>query len=342
MIRALIACVSFIGIVGALGYYTVMHTGAGQDLLLSRAISAMASTSSGQQQDAMRLFVCGSAAPLPTEGRAQACLAVVTPDHYFVVDAGSGSANNLGIAGLPGQRLDGILLTHYHSDHITDIPTMNVISWVAGRKGALKVYGPPGIEQVVAGFNLAYAQDRHYRTAHHGESFMPIRFGELEPVLLDVESSLEFGEMTVTSFPVDHSPIHPAVGYRFDYKGRSIVITGDTIVTDRLRQVVDDADLLLADALSLPIIQAMESSLSQSRMTKVLGDIQDYHASVADVAELTRSTGVNMTALYHMVPGPRNELMENMFKRELEDNMLLTRDRMWFTLAVGSDEIVVH
>ena len=53
------------------------------------------------------------------------------------------------------------------------------------------------------------------------------------------------------------------------------------------------------------------------------------------------TSGVGMTALYHMVPGPINALMENIFKREIEDNMLLTQDGMWFTLPVGSDEILV-
>lgn len=80
----------------------------------------------------------------------------------------------------------------------------------------------------------------------------------------------------------------------------------------------------------------------QPRLVNILHDIQDYHATVTDIAELTRSTGVGMTALYHMVPGPRNALMENIFKREIEDNMLLTEDGMWFTLPPGSDAIFIE
>lgn len=105
-------------------------------------------------------------------------------------------------------------------------------------------------------------------------------------------------------------------------------------MTDRLREVIDDADLLFSDALSLPIVNAMEVAAGnggQPRLVHILKDIQDYHASVTDIAELTRTTGVGMTALYHMVPGPRNTVMENFFRRELEDNMLLTEDGMWFT-----------
>lgn len=342
MNRILVLIIAVITAMGGIAYFTVMHTVAGQDFLMSRGVSAMADAGE-PSPDGLRVLVCGSAAPLPTEGRAQGCLAVLTPDHYFVVDAGSGSANNLGLARLPGGRLDGILLTHFHSDHITDIPTINVVSWAGGRQAPLKVYGPEGIQQIVDGFNSAYSLDRQYRADHHGHEFMPMAAGVLEAAAFNAETSLTFGELTITSFSADHSPIDPAVGYRFDYKGRSIVITGDTIITDRLREVVDDADLLFSDALSLPIVRSMQDTVSkdQPRLGKILGDIQDYHASVADVTELTRTTGVGMTALYHMVPGPRNALMENIFKREIEDNMLLTKDGMWFTLPTGGVEILI-
>lgn len=341
MSRILVTVVAAVVIVAGIGYFAIMHTAAGQDFALSRALAALADGGE-PPPDGIRVLVCGSAAPMPTEGREQGCLAVLTPTHYFVVDAGAGSANTIGLAGLPGQRLNGVLLTHYHSDHIAEIPSISLGSWVAGRQGPLKVYGPPGVERVVAGYNEAYALDRQYRTAHHGADFMPSEYGLLEAVPLPVESEQRLGELTITSFQVDHSPIDPAVGYRFDYKGRSVVITGDTVVTDRLREVVDDADLLFADALSLPIVQALQTAAAargQTRLAKILHDIQDYHASVADIAELTRTTGVGMTALYHMVPGPRNALMENIFEREIEANMLLTRDGMWFTLPVGTEEI---
>ncbi len=342
MMRVVTGIVAVVVLLAVGAYTYFMHTASGQDLLLSRALGAMLGQGDSEPVDGISIYVCGSAAPMPAEGREQACLVVLTPEHYFIVDAGAGSANNIGLApSLPGARLDGILLTHFHSDHISALHDINLLSWVAGRQGPLNVYGPQGVETVVSGFNFAYQLDRHYRTAHHGEDFMPKAFGELKAVLFPMESVLEFGKLTVTSFAADHSPIHPAVGYRFDYKGRSVVITGDTLVTERVREVVAEADLLLADALSLPIVQALETAAGGTRVANILHDIQDYHASVADISELTRSSGVRMTGLYHMVPAPRNALMENIFKRELEDNMFLTDDRMWITLPAGSDQILV-
>lgn len=341
--KKLALALGLVMIVALGGYLFTMHTATGQDFLLSRAISVAAATPANAN-DGIRVFVCGSAAPLPTEGREQGCLAVLTPSHFFIVDAGSGSGNNIQLEGLPVQRLNGVLLTHFHSDHIAAIPDINLGSWASGRRDPLRVYGPPGVERVAAGFNDAFAHDREYRSAHHGEDFMPKAWGMLESIDVPVESALEFGDLKITSFAVDHSPVDPAVGYRFDYRGRSVVISGDTLITDRLRDMVDDADLLFSDALSLPLLQTMREaarSRGQERVAKILLDIQDYHASVADVAELTATTNVDMTAIYHLVPGPRNALMENIFKREFRGNMVLTRDRMWFELPAGSSEIRV-
>ena len=294
-------------------------------------------------EDGLHVFVCGSAAPIPAPDRAQACLAVITPDHFFIVDTGSGSVNNIGLERLPVERLDGVLLTHFHSDHIVDLPTLNVVTWASGHDGPLHVYGPPGVEQVVAGFNHALALDRHYRTSHHGEHLLPVSSGVMLAVEQSPASELAFGDLKITSFAADHSPVEPAVSYRFDYKGRSIVITGDTIITDSLRTQVASADLVLTDALSKPVVEALYGAVSAAgneRLAQILQDIQEYHAPVSDIVELARDTDTTV-ALYHLVPGPRNIVMEQVFKRSFSDNMVLTHDRMWFHLPVGSDEVEI-
>lgn len=324
--------------------FAAMSTVTGQNFLLSRAADAMAAQVP-PVPDALRVYVCGSAAPLPAPGRAQGCIAVLTPDHYLVIDVGAGSANNLGLAQLPTEQLDGVLLTHFHSDHIADLPSLNVQAWAAGHEGPLRVYGPPGVATVVEGFNLALSHDRIYRSVHHGQEFMPEAYGVMQAVEQPVDSQWQLGELTITSFAADHDPIDPAVSYRFDYKGRSVVVTGDTVVTEQLAAQTAGIDLLLSDALSLPIVETLQRGMAaggRDRLAKILGDIQTYHAHTADVAALHEQSKIGMTALYHLVPAPRNRVMENIFKRDLTDSIVLTQDRMWFELPVGSDDIEVR
>lgn len=343
MKRILIILLVLLGTVGGL-FQFMTNTVTGQDMLLERAARNMLQPPAARL-DGISVYLCGTAAPIPAPERAQACVAIVTPEHYFVIDAGSGSANNLGLAGLPADQLDGVLLTHFHSDHIVDLPTINVMAWATGHAGPLSIYGPPGVQQVVEGFNLAMAQDRIYRETHHGADLMPRATGVMRAVEIPREYTMTLGALTVTAFAADHNPVEPAVSYRFDYKGRSVVVTGDTIVTDRLREMTRDVDLLLTDALSMPIVQTMEAgarAAGNTRLAKILLDVQDYHAHTDDVIALTEQSAIGMTALYHLVPGPRNQVMENIFRRGFGDNMVLTEDQMWFELPASSDDIKIR
>jgi ribonuclease Z len=148
--------------------------------------------------------------------------------------------------------------------------------------------------------------------------------------------------LVITAFLVDHAPITPAYGYRFDYKGRSVVVSGDSNVVESLVSAAKDADLLLHDALSLPIVKAMEDGAKQAgrtRQAKILGDIQNYHAGANTMWSLKEESGVGMLAIYHLVPPPRNILMERIFKRDLPAGTVLTRDGMVFSLLAGTDDI---
>ncbi|MBT3368628.1 MAG: MBL fold metallo-hydrolase [Nitrospina sp.] len=79
----------------------------------------------------------------------------------------------MNLSGLPAGNLSALLLTHYHSDHISDMGELDFMSWAQGRDKKLDVYSPEGVEQVVNGCNMAYAMDSSCRTAHHTEEWMP-------------------------------------------------------------------------------------------------------------------------------------------------------------------------
>ena len=152
---------------------------------------------------------------------------------------------------------------------------------------------------------------------------------------------LDFGDLVVTSFAVDHDPVRPAVGYRFDYRGRSVVVSGDAVVEPGLVEAAAGADLLLQDTLSLPIIKSLEQASAGTRMARIFHDIQDYHAHDGDLSALVEESGVRQLALYHMVPPPRNPLFEKIFSRDLPAGTIITRDGMIFEFPSGSEDVKV-
>jgi ribonuclease Z len=178
------------------------------------------------------------------------------------------------------------------------------------------------VQSVVDGFNAAYALDRGYRTAHHGAARLPPERGPMRAQAFDPgEVVWQDDLLTVTSFAVEHPPIEPAVGYRVDYRGRSVVISGDTNAADGLFAAARDADLLLHDALSRTLLDPMIEAATD------LG--------------LPASEIMTDVILYHLVPAP-NALAERMFLRGLPDDVILTRDLHTFDLPAGSSEIRIR
>ncbi|MEH6584442.1 MAG: MBL fold metallo-hydrolase [Halioglobus sp.] len=317
-----------------------------QDSLLELATTRIAERGAEPfpESESLRVYVCGSASPLG-RGQAQACIAVITPEHFFLIDSGAGSTDNLGLLGLPMSRLQGMLLTHFHSDHIAEIYEVNLNSWVQGRPQPLTIIGPQGVDEITNGVNATYRQDRIYRTGHHGEGMLPPALGVLEYKTIVPGVIFEEGDLKITTYVAEHPPIHPAVGYRFDYRGRSVVISGDSNVTDNTLKIVDGADLLLHDALSVPTTTAIKDALAkagQSRQSNIVFDVMDYHASADSLIELGKKSDVDMVAFYHLVPVPPTSLLEDVFLRGAPDNFLLTKDLMWFELPIDSDEIIVN
>ncbi len=305
--------------------------------------------------DALRLLVCGSSSPFPSEDRARPCLAVIAGGKFYVVDTGPGSWNRLALLRIPAERIGGVLYTHFHSDHIGDLGEFNMQTWVAGREGPLPVYGPDGVERVVAGYQEAYALDTGYRIAHHGAEMLSLERSRMQAhtLTLDAEGGLRpafsEGELKVSVFPVTHTPIAPAVGYRFDYKGRSLVISGDTIKDAHLIAAARGADLLAHEAQNQQIVAQLRAAardLGRPRLEKIFGDIPSYHTSPVEAAQAANEAGVATLLLYHLTPPPPNPVAESAFLRGVAavrpQGVVLARDGLLIELPLAGGAAVMR
>jgi len=295
-------------------------------------------------------LVCGSRGPLPGKGRAEPCIMIKTPDHMFIVDTGDGSRQNLMNWQVDLGNLDAVMFTHLHSDHISDLADYHLYSWVTqNREGKLPVYGPQGTQRVTEGITRAYELDTEWRTLHHGENVAPSDIAGFDTKVIDLNSPVIFddGSLKITAFEVEHFPVDPSLGYRFDYKGRSIVISGDTDYSKNLIEQSKNADLLFHDALSYYMIgRAEEISLDiEPLLSRVFYDIQDYHASPIEAAQAANEANVKELIFYHLIPAPQTFLAKMIFVRGVNEvrpeNWTLADDGTIAILPVNSEDITI-
>ncbi|MDO8297282.1 MAG: MBL fold metallo-hydrolase [Caulobacter sp.] len=276
-----------------------------------RLAAAMANPVIPSLPDGLHVAICGAGGPFPDHDRGGPCTAVIAGKRMFIVDTGEAAGRTLGRMGLFGTD-SVVLLTHFHSDHIDGLGNVALQRWGAGNLTTpLRLYGPPGVERVAAGFTEAYALDAGYRTAHHGPVVMPpsgagvqarpfaIPEGQDSVVVLDEDG------VKITAFRVNHGPIDPAVGYRFDYRGRSVVISGDTASSPVVAKYARGVDLLVHEALSTPLVNLIRQAALAAGNTKraqIMLDIQNYHTSPSAAAAIARDDKVGALLLNHIVP----------------------------------------
>ena len=206
------------------------------------------------------------------------------------------------------------------------------------------------VGQVVEGFNLAYQIDSVYRFDHHGDDIADLAGfgGQAHQIELEGDSAvlIEEGDLRITVFVVHHHPVDPAFGFRIDYRGRSVTISGDTVYHPGLVTAAEGTDLLLHDALNAEmaeILRRVNEQAGLARLSQILRDIQDYHATPVDAARAARDAHVRSLVLTHIAPALPSRVLHPLFLKGTADvydgPITIARDGMQFSLAAGTDTI---
>ena len=322
--------------------------------IMARAFDrAMGADPIGALPDGLHVGLCGSGSPMPDPTRAGPCTAIVAGDRLFVVDSGTGSTKNLALMNLPPAMVSAIFITHFHSDHIADLGELMLQRWAGGAATSpVPVYGPTGVDKVVQGFEDAYTLDRGYRIAHHGPKVIPPSgFGAvLHPFAVSKTGPnvtlIDEPDLKVVAFPVDHEPVEPAVGYLFIYKGRRIVVSGDTAPSPRLEAAAQVADVLVHEGLSPNLVAVQRDAAlrhGRANLAAILHDILSYHTTPEQAAAIAERAHVRMLLFTHVIPplpipaldGPYLGKSRQIFQGRVQ----VGRDGDFVSLPAGSSDI---
>jgi len=251
---------------------------------------------------AVEVVLLGTGTPVPDPDRCGSGTAVVGPDGWVLVDCGRGVTQRTMQAGLDLTMLHGVLLTHHHSDHVSDLATLAIARWCAGAGSPLRVVAPGGRSSAFARTCLDSFDDQaFYGQADPSAGPRPsIEVREFDPAPEPTEVANLAG-FAITSVLVDHHPIEAAVGYRVDVAGVRIVVSGDTAACQGIESMACDADLLIHEAL-----------LSRAVSAAAL----EWNAGAETVGALADRAGAARLVLTHLLPPPANARHEQAFVAE--------------------------
>ena len=201
------------------------------------------------QSDSLTVILLGTGAGPPVNlQQFGASILLEAGGERFLFDCGRGATMRLTQVGIPIGTISRLFLTHLHSDHVIQIPDLVLTGWAGGRRTIpLDVWGPDGTRTMMDHIQQAFAFDIHVR--RDVDEKLPA--AGIQVASHDVTEGIVFDEhgVKITAFLVDHGPVQPALGYRIDYRGRSVALSGDTRVSENLIRFVQGVDVLIHEGI---------------------------------------------------------------------------------------------
>jgi ribonuclease Z len=214
----------------------------------------------------------------------------------FLIDCGSGVTQRLVAAGSSGAALDAVLLTHLHSDHVVDLYQLIISSWHQGRDRPQRIFGPAGTRAFADATMELWRSEREARIAWERRPSTAAL--ELDVVEFEEGVIWDGAGVRIAAFEVDHRPVQPAFGFRFEADGCRVAFSGDTTVCDNLIAWAKDVDLLVHECF---IHQEMLARRG-GRADQGLQNVAAYHTSSSAVGKVAGRAGARLLVLNHFVP----------------------------------------
>ncbi len=199
--------------------------------------------------EGIKVTLLGTGCPTPVMDRFGPSTLVEAGGHKFLFDAGRGALQRLRQLDIRWQDVDGLFVTHLHSDHVVGFPDLWLTGWLvgAGRDRPLHVWGPAGTKKMIDHLRQAFEFDIRIRVEDdHAkpDGVIIVATDIVEDVVYEKDG------VRIAAFEVDHAPVKPAFGYRIDAGGRSVVLSGDTRFSENLIRNAQGVDLLIHEVVA--------------------------------------------------------------------------------------------
>ena len=269
-------------------------------------IDAAATRAKAALKDAKgtKLVLLGTGSgPIPGLPRRMTSNLMVHDGAAYVLDCGLGVTNEYARTGVPFNALRAVFITHHHPDHNVEYGPLLMIGWVSGMRQSVRAYGPPPLTQMTEDyFRSVKATIDFWAEDFRIPALRTIEVHEVQgpgPVMQD-------DEVKVTSVLVQHPPVTPAFGYRFDFPDRSIAFSGDTTALEAVAQMAKGADLLVHEAMDFPAIEVFVrqqiAAGAGGTVEAAMAHMRADHTSAEDAGRIAQEAGVKTLVLSHIGP----------------------------------------
>ena len=280
--------------------------------------------------NAIVVTLLGTGAPPPSMIRFGPSILVQAGTETLLFDAGRGCLQRLQQLAIPYSKINALFLTHLHSDHLVGLPDLWLTGWlVSERKVPLKVFGPSGSTDMVNNLRKAFAFDIHARESNNKavDSGSKLLVKEMIQGIVYDKNGVK-----VIAFKVDHYPNIPAFGFRIEYKGHSVVLSGDTRYSKNLINFAKGTDLLIHEVCNTSgIVNATDSKYH----------IVAHHVTIEQAAAIFNEVKPRLAAYSH-ITNPYRRTEDDILKRTkaiYPGDTVLGEDLMNFTVE---ENITVH